>query len=121
MTSEDLQKALQDIFRSQRHQWERTYREVDETEYKKLCLGVINELESRIMEVVDKQVSEKVLVDREKLIAFRNSKVKTIEWLKKHTMVDPLDTLRMTEEQAVIRTFIEKELLSGSVGKGESK
>lgn len=54
-----IRKLLEDIFSSQRHQWNRTYREKDEIEYQKLCNGVINELESRVWKVFDETFSEK--------------------------------------------------------------
>lgn len=46
-----------------------------------------------------------------KMRSFRESSVQCIEWLQKYTMIDPLDDMKLMQVQAVLRTFIEKEIL----------
>ena len=46
-----------------------------------------------------------------KMRSFRDSQVRCIEWLQKYTMIDPLDTMKLMQVQAALRTFIEKEIL----------
>jgi len=46
-----------------------------------------------------------------KMLSFRDSQVLCVEWLQKYTMIDPLDTMKLMQVQAALRTFIEKEIL----------
>ena len=46
-----------------------------------------------------------------KMRLFRDSQVRCVEWLQKYTMIDPLDTVKLMQVQAALRTFIEKEVL----------
>jgi len=46
-----------------------------------------------------------------KMLSFKNSNVRCVEWLQKYTMIDPLDTMKLMQVQAALRTFIEKEIL----------
>jgi len=46
-----------------------------------------------------------------KMRSFRDSQVQCVEWLQKYTMIDPLDDMKLMQVQAVLRTFIEKEVL----------
>ena len=46
-----------------------------------------------------------------KMRSFRDSQIRCIEWLQKYTMIDPLDTVKLMQVQAALRTFIEKEVL----------
>ena len=43
--------------------------------------------------------------------SFRDSKIQCVEWLQKYTMIDPLDDMKLTQCQAVLRTFIQEEVL----------
>jgi hypothetical protein len=67
---------------------------------------------------------------QEQLEGYRISTVKCTEWILKYTLLDPNDTMLLTQVQAVLRTFIEKEVLGISKstskkhlgsGKGEDK
>jgi len=46
-----------------------------------------------------------------KMLSFRDSQVRCVEWLQKYTMIDPLDDMKLMQVQAALRTFIEKEIL----------
>ncbi len=46
-----------------------------------------------------------------KMVSFRVSRCRCIDWLQKYTMIDPLDDMKLMQVQAVLRTFIEKEIL----------
>ena len=56
-----------------------------------------------------KLLNDKVLVDRKQLQEFEKSKVKTVEWLRKYTMIS--DDIVLSMCQAALRVFIDKELL----------